>query len=78
MPIADADKLPDATPEERIVAAFNELNEMLVTELFSHLAKVAEWRHTLRSGCMRGVRRYGIPVWSNSMLGGECGQEPTT
>jgi restriction system protein len=35
----DADEPPDETPEERIGAAFTELNETLVTDLLSQLAK---------------------------------------
>jgi restriction system protein len=35
---------PDETPEERIVAAFNELNETLVTELLTRLMNVDPFR----------------------------------
>jgi restriction system protein len=40
----EPDELPDETPEERIEAAFTELNETLVTDLLSQLAKVDPFR----------------------------------
>jgi len=44
IPENDSDDLPDETPEERIGAAFTELNETLVTDLLSQLAKVDPFR----------------------------------
>ena len=40
----DPDQLPAETPEERIGAAFTELNETLVTDLLSQLTKVDPFR----------------------------------
>jgi len=40
----DPDQLPAETPEERIGAAFTELNETLVTDLLSQLANVDPFR----------------------------------
>jgi restriction system protein len=39
-----ADQVPDETPEERIEAAFSELNETLIADLLSQLGKVDPFR----------------------------------
>jgi restriction system protein len=40
----ESDELPDETPEERMLGAFTELNETLVTDLLSRLAKIDPFR----------------------------------
>jgi restriction system protein len=42
--VDEADDLEGETPEERIVAAFNELNETLIVDLLSQLEKVDPFR----------------------------------
>jgi restriction system protein len=56
---AEAEDLADETPEERIVAAHNELNETLMTELLSQLTKVDPFRFEQIVLDLLGAMGYG-------------------